>query len=172
MSKSTSISIITALVTISSAKESTIAKKGLARQYQKGIQVLPKVISIFLVARLTTRHIESIIHVMSLDIIKEAATTTAKFNSVKVYQVILQCQCWGIIRWYRLIAASGTWLSGIQLYLVGVVLQVVGKYIYLLTPALIVSIANFTMLRHQFPNTNTKSRLSKFQPKDCELTTP
>ena len=45
--------------------------------------------SIFLVARLTTRYTKSIIHAMSLDIIKEATTTTAKFNGIKVYWVIL-----------------------------------------------------------------------------------
>ena len=144
MSKSTSTSIITALVTISSTKKFTMARKGLAQQHQKGIQVLPRVISIFLVARLTICYIESIIYIMSLDIIREATITTAKFNSVKVHQVILQCQYQGIIRQYRLIAASSTWLGSIQLYLVGVVLQVIGEYIYLLTPALIISIADFT----------------------------
>ena len=144
MSKSMFISIITALVAISSAKESTMARKGLVQQYQKGIQVFSRVISIFPVARLTICHIESIIYIISLDVVREATTTTTtKFNSVKVYWVILQYQCQGIIRWYRLIAVSGTQLSGIQLYLVGVVLQVIDKYIHLFTPALIISIANF-----------------------------
>ena len=136
MSKFISTSIITALVAIFSAKESTTARKGLVQQYYKGIQVLPRVVSIFLVARLTTRHIKSIIYIISLNVIREAATTAAKFNSVKVHWVILQCYYQGIIRQYRLIAASSTWLSGVQLYLVGMVLQVIGKHIYLLALAL------------------------------------
>jgi len=37
------------------------------------------------VARLTIRHIESVIHAVSLDVIREATTTTAKFNGVKIY---------------------------------------------------------------------------------------
>ena len=36
-------------------------------------------------ARLTTRHIESVIRAMSLDVIREATTTAAEFNGVKVY---------------------------------------------------------------------------------------
>ena len=51
----------------------------------KGIWVYLRVVSIFLVARLTTRHIESIIRAMSLDVVREAATTAAEFNGVKVY---------------------------------------------------------------------------------------
>jgi hypothetical protein len=44
------------------------------------------VISIFLVAKLAKYYIEFIIYTMSLDIIREATTTTTtKFNSVKVY---------------------------------------------------------------------------------------
>ena len=144
MSKSASTSIITALVAISSAKESTAARKGLARQHQEGIQVLLGVVSIFLVARLTIRYTKSVIHAMSSDVIREATTAAAEFNGVKVYWVILWYQYQGIVRWYRLIAASGTQLGGVQLYLVSVVLQIVGKDIYLLAPALIVSITDLT----------------------------
>ena len=42
------------------------------------------VITIFLIARLTIYYIESIIYIMSLDVIREA-TTAAEFNGVKVY---------------------------------------------------------------------------------------
>ena len=145
MSEPTSLSTVTILVTIPSIKESATAQRVLARQYQEGIQVPLRVIGIFLVARLTTRYIESIIYIVSLNVIREATTTTTRFNGVKVYQVILRCQYQGIVvRWYRLIAASGTQLSGIQLSVVGVVLQVVSEYIYLLTLAFIVSIADLT----------------------------
>jgi len=37
------------------------------------------------VARLTICQAESIIHIISLDVIREATTTAAKFNSIKVY---------------------------------------------------------------------------------------
>ena len=40
-------------------------------------------------ARLTICQVESVIYIMSLDIIGEATTTAAKFNGVKVYWVIL-----------------------------------------------------------------------------------
>ena len=40
------------------------------------------VISIFLVARLTTRYIKSIIYIVSLDVIREAITITAELNGV------------------------------------------------------------------------------------------
>jgi len=45
------------------------------------------------VARLTICHTESVIYAVSSDVIREAITTAAKFNGVKVYWVILQCQC-------------------------------------------------------------------------------
>ena len=36
-------------------------------------------------ARLTIRHIESVIYIISSDVIREAITTTTKLNGVKVY---------------------------------------------------------------------------------------
>jgi hypothetical protein len=47
--------------------------------------VYSRVISIFLVARLTIYYIESVIYIVSLDVIREATTTTIEFNGVKVY---------------------------------------------------------------------------------------
>ena len=92
MSGPTSPSAATVLVTIPSAKEFAAASRGLARWHRKGIQVYLRVISVFLVARLTIRYIESIIYTMFSDVIREATTTAAEFNGVKVYQVILQYQ--------------------------------------------------------------------------------
>ena len=70
------------LVTIPSVKESATARGGLAQWHWKGIWVLFRVISIFLVTRLATRHIKSIIYVIFSDIIRETTTTTTKFNGV------------------------------------------------------------------------------------------
>ena len=81
MSKPMSLST----VTIPFVKEFAVAKRELARWHWKGIWVYLRVMSIFLVARLTTRHIESIIYVMSSDVIKEATTTAVKFNGIKVH---------------------------------------------------------------------------------------
>ena len=89
MSELTSLSAVTVLVAISSAKESAVARRGLAWWHWEGIWVCPRVISIFLVARLTTCHIESIIYAVSLDVVREATTTATKFDGVKVYWVIL-----------------------------------------------------------------------------------
>ena len=80
-----SLSIVTTLVIIFFIKESAIAKKGLALQYQKGIQVYIRVINIFLVARLTIYYIKSVIYVISLDIIKELIIITAELDGVQVY---------------------------------------------------------------------------------------
>ena len=85
MSELTSLSAVTASVTIPSAKESAAARRGLARWHRKGILVRLRVVSIFLVARLTTCYIESIIYTVSSDVIREATTTAAEFNGVKVY---------------------------------------------------------------------------------------
>jgi len=41
------------------------------------------------VARLTICYIESVIYIISLDVIREATTTATKFGGVKVYWVIL-----------------------------------------------------------------------------------
>ena len=82
MSKPTSLSIVTILVTIPFVKESAAARGGLVRWHWKGIWVLFRVINIFLVARLATRHIESVIYIMSPDIIREPITITIKFNGV------------------------------------------------------------------------------------------
>ena len=48
-----------------------------------------KVMGIFPMAKLTARHAKSIIYTMSLDVIREATITVTKFDSVKVYWVIL-----------------------------------------------------------------------------------
>ena len=93
MSKPTSSSIVTVLITIPFAKEFAATRKGLAQWHWKGIWVFLRVMGIFLMARLTARYIKSIIYVMSLDVIREATTTIAKFDSVKVYWVILWCWC-------------------------------------------------------------------------------
>ena len=84
-SEPTSPSIVTVLVTIPSTKQSAAASRGLARQYQKGIQIHLRVVSIFLVARLTIYYIKSIIYIISLDIIREPITITAKLDGVQVY---------------------------------------------------------------------------------------
>ena len=93
MSEPTSLSTVIFLVTIPFAEKSAVARRGLVRWHWKGIWVFLGVISIFLVARLTTHYTESVIHIMSLDVIKEATITVAEFDSIKVYWVILWCQC-------------------------------------------------------------------------------
>jgi len=85
VSRPTSLSTVTALVTIPFVKKPAIAKRELARWHWKIIWILFGVISIFLIAKLTIHQTKSIIYVMSLDIIKETTTITAEFNSVKVY---------------------------------------------------------------------------------------
>ena len=89
MSKTMSLSTVTTSVTIS-AKELTAAKKGLVQQYWEGIWVYVRVISVFLVVRLTMCHTKFIVYMMFSDIIKEATTAIAKLGGFKVYQVILQ----------------------------------------------------------------------------------
>ena len=69
-----SLSIVTTSVTIPFAKKSTIARKG--------IWVYIRVINIFLVARFTIYYTESVIYIMSLNIIRETTTTITKFNGV------------------------------------------------------------------------------------------
>jgi hypothetical protein len=63
VSKPISLFIITALVTIPSIKEF-------------------RVINVFLVARLTIHYTESVIYIISLDVIGEPITITAELNSV------------------------------------------------------------------------------------------
>ena len=82
MSRLMSLSAVTTLVTIPFAKGSAIVRKKLAPWYWKGIWVYTRVISVFLMARLTIYHTESIIYVISLDIIKETTTIITKFNGV------------------------------------------------------------------------------------------
>ena len=82
MSKPMSLSIVTTLVTIPSVKESATARGGLAWWHWKGIWVLFRVISIFLVTRLATRHIKSIIYIISLDVVRELITIITKLNGV------------------------------------------------------------------------------------------
>jgi len=41
------------------------------------------------VARLTTCYAESVIHAVSLDVVREATTTATKFDGVEVHWVIL-----------------------------------------------------------------------------------
>ena len=43
-----------------------------------------------LVVRFTIYYTESVIYIMSLDIIRETTATVIEFNSVQVHQVILQ----------------------------------------------------------------------------------
>jgi len=86
-----SSSMVTVLVAIPSAKESTVARRGLAQWHWEGIWVCLRVVSIFLVARLTTCYAESVIYIVSLDVIREATTTATKFDGVKVHWVILWC---------------------------------------------------------------------------------
>ena len=85
MSEPMSLSTVTILVTIPSAKESTTARRGLAQWHWKGIWVFLRVIGIFPMARLTAHYVKSIIYAMSLDVIGEATITAAKFNGIKVY---------------------------------------------------------------------------------------
>jgi len=85
VSEPTSSAAVTFLVTIPFIKESAVARRGLAQWHWKGIWVFLGVISIFLVARLTTHYTESVIHIMSLDVIKEAIITIAELNGVEVY---------------------------------------------------------------------------------------
>ena len=85
MSEPASLSLVTALITIPFTKESAVARRGLARWHWQGIWVYLGVISIFPVARLAIYYTESIIYTMSLDIIREATTTAAEFDGVKVY---------------------------------------------------------------------------------------
>ena len=82
VSEPISSSVVTTLVTIPSIKESAAARGGLAQWHWKGIWVLLRVISIFLVARLATRYIESVIYIIFLDIIRESITIIIEFNSV------------------------------------------------------------------------------------------
>ena len=82
MSKLISLSAVTTLVTIPSVKESAVARGGLVQWYWKGIWVFFRVISIFLVARLAICYTESVIYIISLDVIREPITITAKLNSV------------------------------------------------------------------------------------------
>ena len=82
VSKTMSLSAVTALITIPFAKESAAVKRGLVLQYQKGIQVYIRVINIFPVVRFTICYTKSVIYIMSLDIIKETTATAAKFNGV------------------------------------------------------------------------------------------
>ena len=89
MSKPTSLSAVTALITIPSIKEIAAARKGLVLQYQKGIWVYIKVISIFPVARFTIYYTKSVVYMISLDVIKKTTATVIKFNGVQVHQVIL-----------------------------------------------------------------------------------
>ena len=89
MSKSISLFAVTALIIIPFIKKFTTARKGLALQYQEGIQVYIKVINIFLVAKFTIYYTKSVIYAMSLDIIRKTIATTAEFNGVQVHWVIL-----------------------------------------------------------------------------------
>lgn len=82
VSEPTSSSAVTASITIPSVKESAAARRGLARWHWKGIWVLLGVVSIFPVARLTTRHTESVIYAISPDVIGEPITIAAELNSV------------------------------------------------------------------------------------------
>ena len=82
MFKPMSLFIVITLVTIPSVKESAAARGGLARWHWKGIWVLFRVISIFLIAGLAIHHIKSVIYIMSLDVIKKPITIATKFNGV------------------------------------------------------------------------------------------
>ena len=82
ISKPTFLSIVITLVTIPFIKESAAARGGLAQWHWKGIWVLLRVISIFLIARLAIYYIKSVIYIISLDIIREPITIITKFNSV------------------------------------------------------------------------------------------
>ena len=77
-----SLFTVTALITIPFAKKSATARKGLVLWHWKGIWVYIRVINIFLVARFIIYYIESVIYIMSLDIIRETIITAAEFNSV------------------------------------------------------------------------------------------
>ena len=81
MSKPMSLFIVITLVTISSIKESAVARGGLARWHWKGIWVFLGVINIFLVAKLAIYHTKSVIYIISLNVIKEPITITTKLNS-------------------------------------------------------------------------------------------
>ena len=80
--KPMSLSIVITLVTIPSVKESAAARGELAQWHWKGIWVLLGVISIFLVAKLTIYYIESVIDIISSNVVRETTTTITKFNSV------------------------------------------------------------------------------------------
>ena len=82
MFKLMSLFMVTALVIIPSVKESATAKRELVWQYWKGIQVLLKVINIFLVVKLTIYYTESVIYIISLDIIRESITIIANLDGV------------------------------------------------------------------------------------------
>ena len=82
MSKPISLFIVTTLVTIPFVKESAAARGGLAQWHWKGIWVLFRVISIFLMAGLAICYIKSIIYIMSLDVIREPITIIIKLNGV------------------------------------------------------------------------------------------
>ena len=82
MSEPMSLSAVTTLVTIPFVKESAVARGGLVQWYWKGIWVLFRVINIFLVARLAICYTESIIYIISPDIIREPVTIIAELNSV------------------------------------------------------------------------------------------
>ena len=74
--------MVTALITILFIKESTAAKRGLVLWHWKGIWVYIKVINIFLVARFTIYYTESVIYIMSLDVIKEPIIIITELNGV------------------------------------------------------------------------------------------
>ena len=77
-----SLFMVTTLVTIPSVKKSAVARGGLARWHWKGIWILLRVINIFLVARLAIRHAESVIYIMSLDVVREPITITTELDGV------------------------------------------------------------------------------------------
>ena len=80
--KPMSLSAVTILVIIPFVKESAVARGGLAQWYWKGIWVLLRVINIFPVARLAICYTESVIYIISLDVIRESVTITVKFDGV------------------------------------------------------------------------------------------
>ena len=77
-----SLSAVTILITIPFIKESAAARGGLAQWHWKGIWVFLKIINIFFVAGLAIHYIESVIYIISLDIIREPIIITVEFNNI------------------------------------------------------------------------------------------